>query len=148
MSSSSKHGNFFLLTSFLLFLLSNKVNLSLRCNPQLHKFGISMGVLLQQPEEEVFQVIIINYSAASQHGPVVFREYQNNTLFSHCSLDHSAHTVTCYMHNLHLKNWNRTLRKVNPLEKRQILFNNTSLRCFNPFPGEKNDQQVQPFFSS
>lgn len=53
-SSFSKHGNFCLLISFLLFLLSNEVNLSLRCNPQLHKFGISMGVFLQQPEE-VFQ---------------------------------------------------------------------------------------------
>lgn len=63
------------------------------------------------------KLTIINYSAASQHGPVVFRECQNNVLFSCSSLDHSAHTVTCYTHNLHLKNWNRTLRKVNLLEK-------------------------------
>lgn len=54
-SSFSKHGNFCLLISILLFLLSNEVNLSLRYNPQLHKFGISMGVSLQQPEEEIFQ---------------------------------------------------------------------------------------------
>lgn len=54
-SSSSKHRNFCLLISFLLFLLSNEVNLSLRYNPQLHKFGFSMGVFLQQPEEQVFQ---------------------------------------------------------------------------------------------
>lgn len=45
----------FLLVSLLLFLLSNGVNFSLRCNPQQHKFGISMGVFLEQPEEEVFQ---------------------------------------------------------------------------------------------
>lgn len=33
-------------------------------------------------------------------------------------------------------------------KKKQILFNNTSLRCFNSSPREKNDKQVQPFFSS
>lgn len=117
MSFSSKHGNFCLLISFLLFLLSNEVNLSLRCNPQLHKFGISMGAFLQQQNSKFSKLTIMNCSAASQHGPVVFRECQNNVLFSCSSLDHSAHTVTCYLHILHLKNWNRTLRKVNPLEK-------------------------------
>lgn len=59
---------------------------------------------------------------------------------SHAVHIHSAHTVKWCICNLHLKDWNRTLRKANPLEKCMVL-NNTSLRSSNPSRGEKKKRQ-------